>query len=345
MPVIHALVLPVRVAIIFSNSVGLAVDAKVIEQALAHHAKIMNVDLDVQQIKLPWQLYFRKKPISFDRLKLAGRPDAIIFLENIVECDPPIDPDIPKVLIPNPEWINTRSERLLPIIHQVWHKSRFSRERLAVRMPDATHHYTGFTSLDPSVTVRGYGSFAHFRGKATSRHSEEVLAVWQNNPQFPQLHYQFYQEQADNFEFPEWLSWNNVAIRAGHMARDAYVQALGANGIHLCTSASEGFGHYINEARAMSAVAVVLDAPPMNELIDGECGVLLSPCGERPLKFGVHYQLSAAELERGVNAIVMLAAEDLATMGRNARRRFLAEREAFVERIGPLLEALVQSTS
>jgi hypothetical protein len=335
----------VRIALIFSNSAGLAVDAKVIAQALTHHAKIMNVDLDVQPIRLPWQLYFRKEPVRFDRLKLHRRPDAIVFLENIVECDPPIDPDIPTVLVPNPEWINVRSERLLRTIDHVWHKSRLSQDLMAVRMPGAAHHYTGFTSLEPSVTVPDYGSFAHFRGKATSRHSAEVLAVWRNNPQFPRLHYQFYQEQADNFEFPEWLSWNNIAIRAGKMAPDAYVQALGANGIHLCTSASEGFGHYINEARAMSAVAVVLDAPPMNELIDRECGMLLSPCAERPLKFGVRYQLSEAELERGIRALLALGTDDLETMGRNARRRFLSERDAFVERLGPLFAALAQLAS
>jgi hypothetical protein len=234
---------------------------------------------------------------------------------------------------------------LLQTIDHVWHKTRVSQDLLAAAMPGAVHHYTGFTSLDPSVTVRDYGSFAHFRGKATSRHSAEVLAVWQNNPHFPQLNYQFYQEQADNFEFPEWLSWHNIAIRAGKMAGDAYFQALGANGIHLCTSAAEGFGHYINEARAMSAVAVVLDAPPMNELIDRECGILLSPCAERPLGFGVRYQLSEAELARGIGAVLMLGADDLKTMGRNARRRFLSEREAFIERLGPLFESLVQSAS
>jgi hypothetical protein len=172
-----------------------------------------------------------------------------------------------------------------------------------------------------------------------------VLAVWRRNRQFPQLYYQFYQEQADNFEFPGWLTSHNVAIHAGKMASSAYFEALTSSGIHLCTSAVEGFGHYINEARAMSAVAVILDAPPMNELIDRDCGVLLRPSSERPLKFGIRYQLSEAELERGINAILALGANDVETMGRNARQRFLAERDAFVDRLGPLLAALVQSTS
>jgi hypothetical protein len=335
----------VRIAIVFSNSVGLAVDASVIEQALTLHAKMMKVQLEVQQIKLPWQYYFRTEPVRLDRLKLRARPDAIVFIENLVECDPPIDATIPTVLVPNLEWISPRTERLLNTIDHVWHKSRFSRDRLTARMPAAAQHYVGFTSPDPSVTVRDYRSFAHFRGKAMTRHSEAVLAVWQKNPQLPQLNYQFYQEQEDNFEFPGWLTSNNVAIHAGKMASDAYFQALGANGIHLCTSAVEGFGHYINEARAMSAVAVVLDAPPMNELIDHDCGVLLRPGAERPLRLGLRHDLSEAELERGIDAVLTLGADDLESMGRNARRRFLAERDGFIERLGTAFEMLVQSAS
>lgn len=37
--------------------------------------------------------------------------------------------------------------------------------------------------------------------------------------------------------------------------------------IHVCASEREGFGHYINEARAAGALVVSTDHPPMNELI------------------------------------------------------------------------------
>jgi hypothetical protein len=92
----------------------------------------------------------------------------------------------------------------------------------------------------------------------------------------------------------------------------------------------------------MAAVAVVLDAPPMNELIDGECGVLLSPCGERPVKLGLHFQLAEAELERRVEAVLALRPDELEAMGQNARRRYLAERARFIKHMGARLEHLVQ---
>jgi hypothetical protein len=331
-----------RILIVSSNSAGLVLDARVLDIALRHHAEMMGVPLEVQQLRLPWQFYYRDEPVRFDRLKIIDRPDAIIFLENIVESDPPIDPAIPRILVPNLEWATARTERLLETIDQVWHKSRFSQTRLAAGMPKAQHHHLGFTSIDPGIKVQSYRSFAHFRGKSITRHSREILAVWRRNPRFPELKYQFYQDGPDTFEFGEWLSWKNVTVRAGKLADDEYFQVLSAHGIHLCTSASEGFGHYINEARAMAAVPVVLDAAPMNELIDSDCGVLLKPSGERPVKLGTHYQLSEAELERGVGAVLALSASDLEALGHNARRRFLAARERFLERMGPLFETLVR---
>jgi hypothetical protein len=37
--------------------------------------------------------------------------------------------------------------------------------------------------------------------------------------------------------------------------------------IHICASEREGFGHYLNEARAASALVISTDHPPMNELV------------------------------------------------------------------------------
>jgi hypothetical protein len=43
----------------------------------------------------------------------------------------------------------------------------------------------------------------------------------------------------------------------------------------LCTSVHEGYGHYINQARASSAVIVTTDVPPMNELLSQQSGLLI----------------------------------------------------------------------
>lgn len=45
--------------------------------------------------------------------------------------------------------------------------------------------------------------------------------------------------------------------------------------LHVCPSEREGFGHYINEARAAGAVVIAPDHPPMNELVNATTGVLI----------------------------------------------------------------------
>jgi hypothetical protein len=45
--------------------------------------------------------------------------------------------------------------------------------------------------------------------------------------------------------------------------------------IHMCPSAIEGWGQYIDEGRRTKSVVLTLDAPPMNELIDVKSGVLV----------------------------------------------------------------------
>ena len=45
--------------------------------------------------------------------------------------------------------------------------------------------------------------------------------------------------------------------------------------VHMCPSAMEGWGQYIDEGRRSKSVVLTLDAPPMNELIEVKSGVLV----------------------------------------------------------------------
>lgn len=112
----------------------------------------------------------------------------------------------------------------------------------------------------------------------------------------------------------------------------------------LCPSATEGFGHIINGARAAGAVAIVLDAPPMNELVDASCGFLvraapgptmaaLNPtqCKNYPPAIAAletHVADPAALMAATVRALA-LEEEDRACLGRAARDRFADERARF----------------
>ena len=126
-------------------------------------------------------------------------------------------------------------------------------------------------------------------------------------------------------------------IYLGHLAEKDYREAFSAHGIHLCTSQTEGFGHYINEARAIGALILALDAPPMNELIDADCGILIPTARTAPHHHGLCFLATRAAIGEAVATARAMAPARRRALGERARERFAGERQAFVERLGAAL--------
>lgn len=334
-----------NILIISSNSRGLRLDAEILEQTLTNQASALQTEVSVRTVQLPWQVYMKDSAVRHERLKLTRKPDVVIYLENIPAIAPGFSDDVIQILVPNPEWMSTFSEARLGRIHQIWHKSQMSLTAFSQTDPAIQHHYVGFTSKDPGVQVKDYSAFGHFRGKATKRHSNEIIAAWKANAQYPLLKHHFYTDGIDPsaFHFDDWLAWENVRIRIGEMDMATYFAELRHCGIHLCTSASEGFGHYINEARAMAAVAVVIDAPPMNELIDQSSGFLIPPRRALPRYRGQQFSITADDIAGCIDGILDHSQDQLSAIGQNARQRFLDDRDAFQTRLGVRLADLSQA--
>jgi glycosyltransferase involved in cell wall biosynthesis len=72
------------------------------------------------------------------------------------------------------------------------------------------------------------------------------------------------------------MSRSPVNIHLGMIEREEFTKLTAEAAFLMCPSRSEGYGHYINQARASGAVIVTTDAAPMNELITSrEMGVLV----------------------------------------------------------------------
>ncbi|KAF6265542.1 hypothetical protein COO60DRAFT_1697805 [Scenedesmus sp. NREL 46B-D3] len=75
-------------------------------------------------------------------------------------------------------------------------------------------------------------------------------------------------------------------------------------GLDICPSEREGFGHYLNEARAAGAFVMTTDHPPMNELVLPDFGKVLS-----------------------------IPEEDRSAKGRAARKQYLVDKRMFVRKL------------
>src|SRR5690606_34092893 len=86
---------------------------------------------------------------------------------------------------------------------------------------------------------------------------------------------------------------------------DATLRTLqNSNAIHLCPSEAEGFGHCIAEAMSCGAVTLTTDAPPMNELITPERGVLVNYNRTTKQRSGANYYVDPVDLERKIHDIL-----------------------------------------
>jgi glycosyltransferase involved in cell wall biosynthesis len=102
------------------------------------------------------------------------------------------------------------------------------------------------------------------------------------------------------------------------------------SGVHLCPSSREGFGHYINEARAMSAFIMTTDYGPMNGFVDdGVSGILNMHSGNHvedyqllPPAVPVQVKVKPNDICKGVERILAMNIVKRAELGANARRAY-----------------------
>uniref|UniRef100_A0A383W5Q1 Glycosyl transferase family 1 domain-containing protein n=1 Tax=Tetradesmus obliquus TaxID=3088 RepID=A0A383W5Q1_TETOB len=127
------------------------------------------------------------------------------------------------------------------------------------------------------------------------------------------------------------------------------IRALQASiGLHLCPSEREGFGHYLNEARAAAAFVITSDHPPMNDLIRPEFGLLITP--QRTGSYedwqalssyaDINAYLDPDSICAAVELVLSMPVEERAGKGKVARRQYLSEKRAFVRNVRRLREYL-----
>jgi glycosyltransferase involved in cell wall biosynthesis len=239
------------------------------------------------------------------------------------------------VLIPNQERY---PERLVPLLRHLDHV--FCKSRHAVEIFEAHHpsvHYLGFTSVDRRLADArpDYRRFLHLAGSSTLKGTATLLEVWARHPEWPVLTLVQHARNA-----PRTVP-GNVELVTDYLP-DAELQALqNACGVHLCPSRSEGWGHYIVEAMSCRAVTVTTDAPPMNELVQPDRGVLVPFRRSEPRKLGINFFVDADALEHALAELISMPAADKARLGDAAREWFEANDRTFRERLRQLTETLL----
>jgi hypothetical protein len=319
-------------------SVGLHHDFDVLDGVLK---SLFKGKVVARKICVPMELYKSAGPDQDLQQSLGRLGDIAIFLERALSADF-LKAYREKAIFINPEWFY-ESDRVAceAMGCTILHKSRHFYAVLQPVLAKLGHVYTGFTSIDPAVTVTNRTVFSHFRGASRMRLTQELLEIWRRRPDFPLLRVQAYgTDIAINTNI--WVGAGNTEFFFGELDRSSYFMELSKGGIKLCTSQVEGFGHYLNEARAMSALTIALDAPPMNELITPETGILVPVNGCRPQRLGMVYDVDEQDLLNAITCAITMPVSERERKGLAARALYEQQAAEFAQAFHAYLRPIVE---
>ena len=241
--------------------------------------------------------------------------DINLMLEHVWADDLPFARH--NVLVPNPEWFLPRDQRHLGAIDLVLAKTHTT-EQLFANLGSPVI-YTGFTSADRrDETTPRRRSFFHLAGRSHSKGTQPLLALWRRHPEWPPLTV----VQNPRSAKPGTPA-ANIVHQIGYLDDAQLKQLQNTHRFHLCPSETEGYGHYLIEAMSVGALAVTVDAPPMNELVTNERGLLVSAKGETGMqKLATTYFFDEASMEAAVQQLMAMDEAQLAQRGAAARAWF-----------------------
>lgn len=238
------------------------------------------------------------------------------------------------VLMPHPEWFDPAWTPELRTIDRVFAKTHHAVpifEALGCRT-----EFVGFTSIDRRLPdVPREPTFFHLGGRSGNKGSQAILDLWTRKPAWPMLTL----IQRKPLQLPATMP-SNVRLISDYLD-DAELRMLqNRNLFHLCPSETEGFGHHLVEGMSVGAILLATDAPPMNEMVTSERGVLAAYSGTGTQQLATTYHVDAAALEAGVERMLALNTSEQRLFSERARVWWEENDRAFGERLAKAIEAL-----
>ncbi|KAJ0401729.1 hypothetical protein P43SY_003050 [Pythium insidiosum] len=123
-------------------------------------------------------------------------------------------------------------------------------------------------------------SFIHVGGSSSQKGTARVLRCWLSRPDLPTIDvfvskHNYKRLFAEEFDHELQSGHDNVRLHVGQLDAASFGRHIAEASVFLCPSYMEGYGHYINQARAAGGLIVTTNAAPMNELVTPSSGVLV----------------------------------------------------------------------
>jgi len=242
--------------------------------------------------------------------------------------------------IPNPEYCKKADIDLLGNIDYILCKTFFT-EKVFKELKLPTY-YMGFTSedrFDNSVSDKEE-TFFHLAGASPLKGTEVLVDIWLKHPEWPLL---TILQKAKRYKRKDLIKADNIQYILEYLEDDTLKRLQNTNYFHLCPSESEGYGHYIAEAMSCGAVTLTTDAPPMNEMVTDDRGVLVKYHLKKPKMLGMKYYVDETDLERKIMKMMHMGAEEKKTIHKKSRQWFIENDKNFRKRFAEFMLVLIEN--
>lgn len=203
-------------------------------------------------------------------------------------------------------------------------------------------YYIGHTTLFPikSIHRRDYQHILHLAGAHEFKNTDTIIKCWLAQPDLPPVIIGCYDNCLKNSldkyltaeEYQMALHHPNIQIITKKLSFDDIVIMKYYHAIQLCPSITEGYGHYINEARITKSLVITTNLPPMNEFIDDTSGILIN-CDRIESKDNGNELclISIDELANVVRRVMQMTPDEIDKMGLNAFHRYQHDTDFYLQ--------------
>jgi Glycosyl transferases group 1 len=271
----------------------------------------------------------------------SGRPrfDVNFFIESIFPEHLPTARI--NCLFVNLEWFRDENLPHLPLLDLALCKTPSAVSALR-GLPVSCRH-VGFTS--PDLRIEGHQRRAplrclHLSGQSALKGTEAVVEAWSRHPEWPELTVVRRARRYGGEEAPPLPPLPNVKYETDYVPAEQLRQLQNDCEVHVIPSQAEGYGHVIGQAMGCSAVVVTTDAPPMNELVTPDRGVLVRVERAEPMRLAQRSYVDVSDLESRLTAVFAMAPEERQVLGQRGRAWFEAQDQRFDRALRTLLGEL-----
>jgi hypothetical protein len=299
--------------ITYNNQYGLTNDMRMLGKMLEKHfSKRVEIKIvDFFNYKAPWA-------------------DINIFLETVSKILIKYAPI--NILIPNQEWYYKCWIPYLNDFDYILVKTKYAEELFKNLVGDRKHivKMIGWKSLDRELpnmyNQKDYSHFLHLCGRSKHKQTQLMIDYWETH--FPKLTIVY---SPKDVKIKRRDDLTNIEYITDRLNEDDLLKLMNKCGVHLCCSETEGYGHYIYEAKSCGSIVITTNGPPMKNAIDSSMGFIIKVADKKPLKkyLGSKFIIDKNHFQQTIKEIQNLDSGSLKKMGQNARDSYLKDGKYF----------------